>query len=129
MARWTTEQVAQRFEECVATLRKLPGERSLGYVTYWPDIKLEPRELARQEAEPIRLKATPDQVTRMEETLTWIHWVNPGERNLIWLRAYRTPWRAVSRKTGFPRTSAQRYWQRALLKIAERLEQGQRHAC
>jgi Domain of unknown function (DUF6362) len=128
MNSWTAEQVAQRFEECVITLRRLPGERSLGYVTYWPDITLEPRELARQAPKPIRLSATPDQVTRMEETLSWIIWVNHGERNLIWLRAYRTPWRAISRETGFPRTSAQRYWQGALIKIAQRLEQEQRRA-
>jgi len=129
MAEWTAEQVAQRFEECVSTLRKIPGERSLGYVSYWPDIKLEPRELARQEARPVRLNATPDQITRMEETLSWVTWINHGERNLVWLRAYRTPWRAISRETGFPRTSAQRYWQGALLKIAERLEREQRPAC
>ncbi|WP_027853060.1 DUF6362 family protein [Marinobacterium litorale] len=121
MAKWTAEQVAQRFEECVTTLRKLPGERSLGYASYWPEIRYEPRELARQEPGPLRLKATPEQVTRMEETLSWISWVNRGERRLIWLRAYRTPWRAISRETGFPKTSAQRYWEGALLKIARRL--------
>ena len=123
MANWTAEQVAQRFEECVATLRKLPGEPSLGYASYWPEIKLEPRELARQEANPVRLNATPDQITRMEETLSWITWVNHGERNLVWLRAYRTPWRVISRETGFPRTSAQRYWRGALTKISVKLTQ------
>ncbi len=102
----------------MATLRKLPGDRSLGYVSYWPDIKYEPRELARQEPQPIRLRATPDQITRMEETLTWI---NQGERNLVWLRACRTPWRVIARETGFPKTSAQRYWHGALSQIAVRL--------
>ena len=116
------EQIAERFEECVSTLDKLPSERSLGYVSYWPQIKYEPRELAKQELKPIRFKATPDQITRMEETLNWIEWINPGERNLVWLRAYRTPWRVIAHETGFPKTSAQRYWQAALLKIAVRLQ-------
>lgn len=129
MAKWTAEQVAQRFEECVATLRKLSGERSLGYVSYWPEIKYDQRELARQEAQPIRLRATPDQITRMEETMSWVSWINHGERKLVWLRAYRTPWRAISRETGFPRTSAQRYWRGALIKIAEQLEQEQKVTC
>lgn len=129
MAKWTAEQVAQRFEECVATLRKLPEERSLGYVSYWPEIKYDQRELARQEAQPIRLRATPDQITRMEETMSWVSWINHGERKLVWLRAYRTPWRAISRETGFPRTSAQRYWRGALIKIAEQLEQEQKVTC
>lgn len=129
MNNFTPEYIALRFEECVSTLRKLPGERSLGYVSYWPEIKCDRRELARQEVQPIRLRPTPDQITRMEETLSWIAFVNHGERHLIWLRAYRTPWRAISRETGFPRTSAQRYWQGALIKIAERLAQEQRPAC
>lgn len=121
MSNWTAEQVAQCFEECVTTLRKLPRGASLGYARYWPEIKLTPRELARQEPRPIRLQATPAQVTRMEKTLSWIAWVNHGERNLIWLRAYRTPWRVIARQTGFPRTSAQRYWRGGLIKIAQRL--------
>ena len=121
MNSFTPEHVALRFEECVSTLRKLPGERSLGYVSYWPEIKYDQRELARQAAPPVRLRATPDQITRMEETLTWITWVGCGECHLIWLRAYRTPWRVISRETGFPRTSAQRYWQGALSKIATKL--------
>ena len=125
---WTADKVAERFEESVWTLRKLPSGLTLGYVNTWPTIKLEPREIARQESVPIPLKATPDQITRMEQTLTWIVWVNPTERHLIWLRAYRTPWRAIARKTGFPRTSAQRYWQGALLKIAERLAQERKPA-
>lgn len=129
MNNFTPEHIALRFEECVSTLRKLPGERSLGYVSYWPEIKYDRRELARQEVQPIRLRPTPDQITRMEETLSWITYVNHGERNLIWLRAYRTPWRVISRETGFPRTSAQRYWQGALIKISERLAQEQRPAC
>ena len=109
---------------------QLPAHRSSLSVggSYWPDIKYEPCELARQEPQPIRLRATPDQITRMEETLTWITWINQGERNLVWLRAYRTPWRVIARETGFPKTSAQRYWHGALLKIAARLEQERKSA-
>ncbi len=119
---WTAEKVAERFESCVKTLRKLPSAGMMGYVSAWPDIVYTPQEIARQEPNPIRLAALPDEITRMEETLTWITWVNPGERKLIWLRAYRVPWRAIARETGFPKTSAQRYWDVALSKIARRLE-------
>lgn len=117
----TAEHIALRFEECVSTLHKLPGEKSLGYKNYWPEIHYDQRELARQEVQPIRLRPTPDQITRMEETLTWITWIDECERKLIWLRAYHTPWRVISRETGLARTSAQRYWQRALMKVEERL--------
>jgi len=86
---WTEELVAQRFEECVDTLSKLPGERSLGYTSFWPEIKFDPKEIARRGPKQIKFNATPKQITRMEETLKWITWVSPGERNLIWLRADR----------------------------------------
>ena len=120
--RWTEKMVAERFEACVNTLRKLPSAGVRGYVSAWPDMVYTPREIARQEPNPIRLAALPEEITRMEETLSWIAWVNPGERRLIWLRAYRVPWRAIARETGFPKTSAQRYWEVALGKIARRLE-------
>jgi len=120
--RMTCEQIAARFEACVTTLNRLPGERSLGYASYWPDIVYTPRELAGQDTRPLRVQATPKEIALMEEALGWIHWVNSAERKLIWLRAYRTPWRVIARETGYPRTSAQRYWQGALTKIAQRLE-------
>ena len=123
--RWSAEQIAERFEECVATLRKLPADRSLGYARCWPTLKHEPHELARQEAKPMRFFATADQITRMEETLTWITWIDPSERHLVWLRAHKTAWRVMARKTGLSKTSAQRHWHRALLKIANRLEEKQ----
>lgn len=119
---WTEEMVAERFEACVKTLCKLPSAGPRGYVSAWPDIVYTPQEINRQEPNPIRLAALPDEITRMEETLTWIIWVNQAERKLVWLRAYRVPWRAIARQTGFPRTSAQRYWEMALSKIARRLE-------
>lgn len=112
------KNIAERFEECVRTLERLPGGQPLGYAKYWPERPVKP---SRSDGRS-RLQATPEQITRMEETLTWITWVNHGERNLIWLRAYRTPWRAIARETGFPKTSAQRYWQNALNKIADILK-------
>ena len=116
-----TKQVAQRFEECITILRRLPGGHKLGYANCWPKIIFSARELAGQEPEPIRLSATPDQVTRMDETLSWLGWINQAERRLIWLRADRIPWRVVSLETGFPRSSAQRYYIGALMKVAKRL--------
>lgn len=121
MSQWHTKQVAQRFEECITILRGLPGRHKLGYASYWPKIIFSTRELSQQEPSPIRLSATPDQITRMDETLSWLGWINQAERRLIWLRADRIPWRVVSLETGFPRSSAQRYYVEALIKVAKRL--------
>jgi len=112
----------KRFEESVSTLRKLPGARRLGTISYWPDIIYNERELARQAPTPIKLWATPEQITRMDETLSWLKWINQRQRRLIWLRAEGARWREIACRTGFPKTSAQRYWQRALFVISRRLE-------
>ena len=121
MEKWTTTTVVKRFEECVSTLRKLPGAHRLNYINYWPDIIYSERELAHQAPTPIKLWATPEQITRMDETLSWLGWVNQVERRLIWLRAEGARWREMARRTGFPKTSAQRYYQGGLLKIAQQL--------
>ena len=42
-----------------------------------------------REPMPLRLRATPDQITRMEQTLRWAIWVEVNERKLIWHRAAR----------------------------------------
>jgi len=89
----------------------------------------EAEEIAKQEPKLLLLVATPKQITRMEETFDWFNMLTSGERTLVWLRAYRYSWRNIQRKTGFPKTSAQRYWKKALMQVAFNLsELGSRDA-
>ena len=124
---WTPEKISQRFEECVWVFDRLPNAVQLGFGNYWPEIKFTPRELSRQESKGLRLRPLPDAIDRAEETLRWFQWVNPGYRNLIWLRAQKYSWREIGRKTGFPKTSAQRYWHQGLLNIINHLQPGLTH--
>ncbi len=120
---WTAEIVANRFEECVSVLKRLPNGISMGCKTFWPEIKYTPEEIARQEKKKFTtVTPSPAAIDRAEECLSWITWVGHGERNLIWLRAQRVSWRGIQRETGYPRTSAQRYWTIALEKVADILE-------
>ncbi len=128
MTEWTVERVAERFEECVETMRKLPSAYQGGYRRVWPDMVRTPIELSRQCPGPIRLNALPDEITRMEETCRWVLWVTESERRLIWLRAYRVPWRAIEHEIGVPRTTAQRLWRGSLTEVARRLEQARNAA-
>ena len=115
---WTPEKVAQRFEECVWVLHRMPDGGGSSSIGYWPKIIYTQQELNRQPPRPLRLRPLPDAIDRCEETLKWILYVREEYRNIIWLRAYRTPWREISRQTGFTRTSAQRYWVGELREVA-----------
>ncbi len=122
-SQWNIKIIANRFEECVSVFDRLPGEKMSTGAGFWPDIVYTENELSEQEKrEKTYLRPLPEEITRAEEMLTWITWVNEGERNLIWLRAQRMSWRNIKRETGFPVTTARRYWTTALEKIIDNLK-------
>ena len=121
MNHWTEKDVAERFEEAIATLRKLPAVRVRGYFNAWPEIVRSPREIATGDIKPMRLRPLPDAIDRMEETLDWIFWVNEQERKLIWSRASKKPWKVICQEIGYSRSIAWKKWQHALLRVAKRL--------
>ena len=118
---WTPEKVAERFEECVWVMDRLPEEGAASYAGYWPEIIYTQRELNRQPPKQLRLRPLPDAIDRAEETLRWIHWVQQERRQLVWLRAFGVTWREIAWQTGIAPTSAKRYWLRELQVVSERL--------
>lgn len=120
---WTAHDVAKRFDQAVVTLRRLPPVRVQGYVSTWPPIL---RDVAEQLAEtraPFRLgPPAPEAISRMEQTLNWIYWLeDEDERRLVWLRAARVPWRPICWQIGYSRTKAWLMWKSALEHIATQL--------
>lgn len=69
----TEEQVAARFENAVATLKKLPSVRAYGYVSSWPDMVYDVSEIEMMDRKPRRLRATRIEISEMEETCGWIN--------------------------------------------------------
>ena len=120
-ADWTGEAVADHFEEAVRTLRKLPPVRVTGYFNAWPEILRSAKEIAAMEPEPMRVLPSTSAITRLERTFDWMLWITVEERKLIWLRAARVPWKAITWEFGCDRTTAWRRWTLALTKIASRL--------
>ena len=120
-AEWTGEAVAEHFEEAVRTLRKLPPVRVTGYFNAWPEIQRSAKEIAAMEPEPMRVLPSTSAVTRLERTFDWMLWITVEERKLIWLRAARVPWKAITWEFGCDRSTAWRRWTLALTKIASRL--------
>lgn len=121
MEKWTAKMVADRLEESVATLRRLPPVKVQGYFNLWPAIKYTEMEVLQMEKLPIRLRALPDAIDRMEETLGWMTWLEVEERKLVWKRAARVRWKTLCWELGCDRTTAWRKWVIALTKISVRL--------
>ena len=70
------------------------------------------------EPEPMRVLPSTGAITRLEQTFDWMLWITVEERKLIWLRAARVPWKAITWEFGCDRTTAWRRWTLALTKIA-----------
>ncbi len=121
MEKWNEKAVAERLEESIRTLRRMPPVKAQSYFTVWPAIQREAAEILAMEKKPLRLRALPAAIDRMEETLTWMLCIEVEERHLVWKRAARVRWKTLCWELGCDRTTAWRKWNVALAKIAAHL--------
>jgi hypothetical protein len=121
---WTTDCVADHFEEAFRTLRKLPPVKARGYFNAWPAILRSQKEIMAMEPEPMRVWPSADAITRLEQTFDWVLWIEEDERRLVWSRAARVPWKQICVQHACDRTTAWRRHKLALTKIAARLNAG-----
>jgi Domain of unknown function (DUF6362) len=125
---WTPKMVAVYVEEAADTLRRLPNRRAGGYVSAWPEIVRDYWEaFGWHDAEVRPIPPSPKAVDRMDEALAWLAWLEPGERQLVWLRAEGLPWKRITHRLGIGRTTAWHRWTVALLKITTRLNAAAEH--
>jgi Domain of unknown function (DUF6362) len=113
--RWNSHVAARRLEEAADTLARLPDERVHGHYDLWPKLI----GAAGRQVRPAA--AAPEAIDRMDEALGWLMWLEPEERQLVWLRAEGLPWKWITRRLGIGRTTAWQRWTTALLKIVVRL--------
>ena len=92
--RWTPTLIAERLAEAADALDRLPDARVRDFYDLWPRLVGEPRNHARPAA------AAPEVIDRMDETLGWLMWLEPEERQLLWLRAEGMPWKWITRRLG-----------------------------
>jgi Domain of unknown function (DUF6362) len=114
-AAWTPDLVAERLEEAVDVLSRLPEDKVRGLYDLWPRLVGDASGDARAAA------AAPEAIDRMDEAIGWLCWLVPEEQRLVWLRAEGLPWKWITRRLGVGRTTAWQRWTTALLKIATRL--------
>jgi hypothetical protein len=122
MVDWTPACVEARLHEAADVMKRLPNVRVQGYYSLWPKVLVEFSDLVGQE--PARLRRpppSPDAISRMEETLGWLHWLEAEDAKLVWARAERTPWKPICWRFGIARATAHRRWQYGLSVITWRL--------
>ncbi len=119
---WTIEAVAARFQDAVATAKRLPSANVQGYFNSWPAIVRSQWEvLAADERVICRFPPTPEDIEQMLEVVCWVQWLEVEQRHLVWMRAKRYGWRDICVRFACDRSTAWRRWQRALQMIVDRL--------
>ncbi len=119
--RWTPSLVADQLEEAISTLRRLPPEKVRGYFNVWPPVQHTEMEKLQMEKQPIKLRAQPDAISRLEQTLGWMKWLEVEERKILWKRAANVRWKAICWEFGCDRSTAWRKWVFALTKVSSML--------
>ena len=120
--RWTPSLIEERFVEAADVMKRLPNIRVPGHFNTWPAMMAEFADLIGRE--PARLRRgppAPDAISRMDETLAWLRWVDPADAKIVWLRASGCRWKEICWKVGLARTAANQRWLYALCVIAFRL--------
>ena len=123
LRKYTVTDVADRFEEAVQTLHRLPRVGVQGYFNAMPEVIRTAAETLQEEKLPMRLgPPSAEAISKMEEVLEWIWWLDDeDERRLVWLRAERVVWKRICWRLGCGRTKAWQMWTYSLLKIVTRL--------
>ena len=122
MTDWTPEGVEDRLIEAASVLKRLPAERINGYYSLWPKAIYEFADLVGQEPRPMR--RPPPQaaaISRMEQSLTWIRFLEVEDGKLVWARAAGARWKAICWRFGIAPATAKRRWTYALSLITWKL--------
>lgn len=124
---WTTKKVAARIREAALTLRHLDNlnchDIPSGFRCSLKIVVHEHDDAYGYHRPSVRPDA-PDQakIKRADEVIDWTgQWLELWERNLVWARAFRAPWKKIEATLDCSRTTAWRHWIFALMKIAVHL--------
>jgi hypothetical protein len=121
MAEWTSIMVEDRLESAADVFRALPEVKPQGYFNAWPEYFHSFADKVGQEPQMRRPRPSPRQITEAEEAMLWLRWLGADDARILWLRANRTPWKAICWEIGISRATANRRWQYGLAVIVWRL--------
>src|SRR3954467_11626692 len=98
---WTTELVEAFLSEAATIVRGLPEVRVRGHFNTWPDIVRADVELSGfSTGRSCMAPAGPQAISRMEQTLLWLRWIERDDQRIVWARANGRPWKAIAHDLG-----------------------------
>ena len=119
---WTPLMIEERLEEAVSVLKRMPPVKVPGFYTLWPRYIYEFADLVGQEPREMPLPPpSAASITRMDEVMEWLKWLEPDDVRIVWLRAAGKRWKTVCWTVGLARAAAHEHWLYALCVIAWRL--------
>jgi hypothetical protein len=119
---WTPSLIEERFVDAADVMKRLPDVRVPGYFNTWPRALREFADMVGQETGPLhRPRPSPAAISRMEETLGWLLWLEQLDRKIVWRRAKGDRWKAVCAEVGLTRSAAHQHWMFSLCVISLRL--------
>lgn len=120
----TPSEVADRLEEAMDVLRRMPTDRPHGYKVAWPDIVQAYSESYGYNPTQLR-EGYPDPaaISRMDEALGWIIKLPDSTRKpirkIVVGRACGVRWVTLERKIGRPRLTIKRWWTEQMVRISK----------
>lgn len=118
----TPTEVEERLAEAADILRRLPESRVQGHASTWPPYVREYWE--SYGVAEVRLRRPPPSaaaITRMDEALPWLTWLDPVDARIVWLRANGDRWKVICWSVGMQRSAVHQHWLYGLCVIAWRL--------
>ena len=122
--KWTPTLVTDRLEEAARTLKRLPPVKHKDLASHWPPIIQEYWEAYGWDTPKIRMgPPTPEAISRMDEVMEWLLWLDPDDVRLVWLRAERINWKLIMQRFGLARSTISAHWKSAICQIVAILNQ------
>ena len=118
MVEVTIEQIKRDLETAAYVERLLPSVRSPKYRNCMPEIVYTPQELIFMDKKPLKILPTQEQIDLWEHiVLDWLSILEVAEKQLVWKRANKIPWKFLCRDFGLCRARLMIKYDKALIKI------------
>ena len=117
------EDTKLRLVEAADALRRLSmnGMKPTGLRSQWPDVVHRFEEAYGWTATRMRPpRPSPSEITRMDEAIGWLLWLEGEERKLVWARSAGLSWRRIEDMDGRSVRTLQHLYTSALRRIHRR---------